>query len=113
MSEYMITCTTWVPRGVAAQNPRRVEMDEKEFERISQLAKLQLEDAREGLGGADTNKGGDGTDKKVEEDDEMEIEEMEKLVGKKEDDNDLKEYNLEDYDAPTEEERQTGICKFA
>ncbi|KAF8242353.1 WD domain-containing protein [Wilcoxina mikolae CBS 423.85] len=108
----MITCTTWVPRGVAAQNPRRVEMDEKEFERISQLAKLQLEGAREELEGADTNKGGDGTDKKVEEDDAMEIEEMEKPVGKEEDDDDLREYNLEDYDAPTEEERQTAMGMF-
>lgn len=111
MSESMITCTTWVPRGFAAQHPHRVELDEKEFERISQLAKLQLEDAREDLEGANANKGREGANGKVVEGDEMEIEEAEMPVGKEEDD-DLKEYNLGDYDELTEEEKQTGICKF-
>lgn len=97
----MITCTAWVPRGFATMHPRRVEIDDKEFERISMLAKLQLEDAREEMEGA----GGE---------DEMEVEgsddeEVVKPVGKEENDDDLKEYNLDDYDEPTEEEKQSGV----
>ena len=43
----MITATTWVPRGFAAPFPSRYQFDEDEYERISQLAKLQLDDAKE------------------------------------------------------------------
>lgn len=45
----MITATTWVPRGFAAPFPSKYVFDEDEYERISQLAKLQLEDAKEDL----------------------------------------------------------------
>jgi len=63
----MITSSTWVPRGVAASFPKKYEFDEDEFERIAELAKLQLDDAREDLEEAEAEKGGpsnegDGTD---------------------------------------------------
>lgn len=45
----MITATTWVPRGFAAPFPTRYQFDEDEYERISKLANLQLEDAKEEL----------------------------------------------------------------
>lgn len=45
----MITAATWVPRGFAAQFPTKSEFNEEEFARISELAKLQLEDAQEDL----------------------------------------------------------------
>ena len=45
----MITATTWVPRGFAAPFPKKYEFDEDEFERIAELAKLQLDDAKEDL----------------------------------------------------------------
>ncbi len=45
----MITATTWVPRGFAAPFPSRYQFDEDEYERISKLANLQLEDAKEDL----------------------------------------------------------------
>lgn len=45
----MITATTWVPRGFAAPFPTKYEFDEDEFQRIAELAKLQLEDANEDL----------------------------------------------------------------
>lgn len=45
----MITATTWVPRGFAAPFPTRYQFDEEEYERISKLANLQLEDAKEEL----------------------------------------------------------------
>ena len=45
----MITATAWVPRGFAAPFPTKYEFNEAEFERISSLAKLQLEEAKEDL----------------------------------------------------------------
>lgn len=48
----MITTTAWVRRGVAAQFPAKYEIDEEEMGRISKLARMQLEDAQEGLSAA-------------------------------------------------------------
>ena len=48
----MITATTWVPRGFAAHFPTKYDVDEVELARISKLAKLQLDDAKEDLEGA-------------------------------------------------------------
>ena len=45
----MITATTWVPRGFAAPFPSKYVFDEDEYDRISKLAKLQLDDAKEEL----------------------------------------------------------------
>jgi periodic tryptophan protein 1 len=45
----MITATAWVPRGFAAPFPTKYNFDEEEFQRIAELAKLQLDDANEGL----------------------------------------------------------------
>lgn len=48
----MITTTAWVRRGVAAQFPTKYEIDEEEMGRISKLARMQLEEAQEGLSAA-------------------------------------------------------------
>lgn len=45
----MITAAQWVPRGFAAQFPQVYKLDESEFERIAELAKLQLNDAEDDL----------------------------------------------------------------
>jgi periodic tryptophan protein 1 len=45
----MITATTWVPRGFAAPFPTKYQFDDDEYDRISKLANLQLEDAKEEL----------------------------------------------------------------
>ncbi len=45
----MITATAWVPRGFAAPFPSRYQFDEDEYDRISKLANLKLEDAKEEL----------------------------------------------------------------
>lgn len=45
----MVTATTWVRRGVAAQFPEKYELDEEELNRISELARVQLEDAKTDL----------------------------------------------------------------
>ena len=43
----MITATAWVPRGRAARVPTKYDIDEDELARISELARIQLDDARE------------------------------------------------------------------
>lgn len=48
----MITTTTWVRRGVAAQFPTKYEIDEAEINRISEIARIQLEDAKGDLNAA-------------------------------------------------------------
>jgi periodic tryptophan protein 1 len=64
----MITATTWVRRGVAAPFPVKYEIDEDEMNRISQLARLQLEDARQDLKDAqDGEKGAETMDQDNEE----------------------------------------------
>lgn len=42
----MITTSAWVRRGVAAQFPTKYEINEEEMNRISKLARMQLEDAK-------------------------------------------------------------------
>ena len=49
----MITATAWVPRGYPAQFPTKYTVDDKELDRISKLAKLKLEDAKEDLQSAE------------------------------------------------------------
>ncbi|RPB03697.1 WD40 repeat-like protein [Choiromyces venosus 120613-1] len=113
----MITATTWVPRGFAAQFPQRYDIDEKEFARIADLARLHLEDAREDLAEAEAADSDDGKEEKkgkksgesggvvgetVDKDEDM------KEVGDEKDDDDLREYDLDNYDEPTEEEGVDG-----
>ena len=45
----MITATTWIPRSFPAQFPSRQQLNEEEYSRISNLAELQLNDAKEDL----------------------------------------------------------------
>lgn len=63
----MITSTTWVRRGVAAQFPQKYDIDDEEINRISQLARLQLEDARGDLKAAREGAGEDGAEGEEEE----------------------------------------------
>lgn len=66
----MITAAQWVPRGFAAQFPQIYKLDESEFERIAELAKLQLNDAEDDLKDAQD----DGEE--AEEEDEGKDEDM-------------------------------------
>ncbi|KAF8554577.1 transducin family protein/WD-40 repeat family protein [Imleria badia] len=45
----LISCVSWVKRGVAASHPRKYVLDENELERVSALARIELEDARKEL----------------------------------------------------------------
>ena len=55
----MITASLWVPRGAAAAFPEKYDVDEDELARISKLAKLHLEDAKEDLSEAKNGCRGD------------------------------------------------------
>lgn len=87
----MFSATRWIPRGYAAEFPEKFNLDDEEMDRISKLAKLQLEDAKEDLETAmkDT----------PEQEDKSEDESEETL----EKDADLKEYDLEHYDEEEDE----------
>ncbi|KAL1305667.1 hypothetical protein AAFC00_007260 [Neodothiora populina] len=108
----MITATTWVPRGFAAAFPTKYVFDDDEYERISKLAKLELDDAKEGLAEAQAELNGDG---KTGDDNVKKATSAARQAGssgsgaEKEDedidlnDDDLKEYDLEHYDSDDEE----------
>lgn len=88
----MISSSTWVPRGFASEFPEKYELDDEEMERITAMAKLELNDAKIGF-------------KEANEDEEETEESVEGgKKGKKEFkdqidlDDDLKEYDLENYD---------------
>ena len=56
----MITATAWVPRGYAAQFPAKYDIDEQELRRVSQLARLNLDDAKHDLAAAEGPKTNEG-----------------------------------------------------
>ncbi|KAF2799114.1 periodic tryptophan protein-like protein [Melanomma pulvis-pyrius CBS 109.77] len=97
----MITATTWVPRGFAAPFPSKYVFDEDEYARISKLAKLQLDDAKEDLDDAQSEKkqkskakGTSSSADNAKETDDI--------------DDDLKEYDLEHYDDDEEDQEGKG-----
>ncbi|KAI1004528.1 putative WD repeat-containing protein [Podosphaera aphanis] len=101
----MITATAWVPRGVSAPFPTKYEFDEKEFQRISELAKLQLDDANEDL--EDARKELD-LDSEEEEEETTDINSApaKSLNSKTDQDDDLKEYDLEHYDDDIDDDQE-------
>jgi len=64
----MITTTAWVRRGVAAQFPVKYEVDEQEMNRISKLARMQLEEAQDDLNAARDGKTDNDDDTAMDED---------------------------------------------
>lgn len=42
----LISAVAWVKRGVSTQHPKKYVLDDKELERVSTLARIELEDAR-------------------------------------------------------------------
>lgn len=58
MSASLISAVGWIPRGAAAQHPAKYAVDEAELERVSQLARVRLEDAQMDLELARATEGG-------------------------------------------------------
>ena len=71
----MITTASWVPRGFAAPFPKKYNFDEAEFERIAELAKLQLDDANEDYEEAQEEQEGGASAKKAVKEDAMDEDE--------------------------------------
>lgn len=82
----MISSSCWVPRGFASEFPEKYELDDAEMERITAMANLELSDAKEDLAQAEEEEGEEVENKASELKDQLEI------------DDDLKEYDLENYD---------------
>ncbi|KAL9581575.1 MAG: hypothetical protein Q9203_005834, partial [Teloschistes exilis] len=110
----MITASTWVPRGAAAQFPTKYDIDEKELTRISRLAKLQLEDAEEDLEEARNGEAEGRDSASDEEDGDVNMTSAKGYVfnslfdqlalncpntSPRDADDDLKEYDLDHYDS--------------
>ncbi|THH00377.1 hypothetical protein EW026_g2152 [Hermanssonia centrifuga] len=122
----LISCVSWVKRGVTARNPEKYVLDDKELERVSALAHIELEDAKkelerahkaaESMGKRDEGDEGDDDVEEDDGDDEAWVDEdeeskddnaMDEDVAMDEDSDlskaegkgdGLDEYNLEDYD---------------
>ncbi|KAJ5648584.1 hypothetical protein N7490_004956 [Penicillium lividum] len=112
----MITTTAWVRRGVAAQFPIKYEIDEDEMNRISKLARMQLEDAKEDMNAAQEDS---AMDEDKEEDDKEEKEEVketskEGVESKKTEDDDdvLKEFDMDHYDSEEVDEDGEKVTMF-
>ncbi|KAI1312325.1 WD40 repeat-like protein [Xylaria venustula] len=109
MAESMITTSAWVPRGFAAPFPSKYNFDEAEFERIAELAKLQLDDANDDLEKAQA--GGEEDEDSATTDGDADTETKDDAFSGKEskteeidiNDADLKEYDLEHYDDEEED----------
>lgn len=111
----MITATTWVPRGHAAAFPTKYVFDEGEYARISKLAKLELDDAKEGLEKArQAMSKKHGTSKIAEVN--ADIDSNAKLDGSEkggvvvngDEDDDLEEYDMDHYDDEPDDIAEDG-----
>ncbi|KAN0080920.1 WD40-repeat-containing domain protein [Elaphomyces granulatus] len=109
----MITTTTWVRRGVSAQFPTKYEIDEGEIQRISKLARIQLEDARRDLSAVQDTVDDDRIGKK------RSSKKATKLNNNNDDDDDdddndddLKEYDLDRYDSDPVDEDGERVTMF-
>jgi periodic tryptophan protein 1 len=94
----MTLATQWVRRGIAAQFPKKYQVDEAELNRISKLARLQLEDAQQDLLEAEK---GEGRDDSEDQDSDAGVatgDASKPTAPPTTDPDDLREYNLDDYD---------------
>ncbi|KAG7292265.1 hypothetical protein NEMBOFW57_002300 [Staphylotrichum longicolle] len=108
----MVTATTWVPRGFAAPFPTKYNFDEEEFERIANLAKLQLDDAKEDLEEAEAQENGEETENVSKKEKKAKSAEKDDDASDIEIDDDLKEYDLEHYDDDEEQGEGQSMGMF-
>ncbi|TBU33419.1 transducin family protein/WD-40 repeat family protein [Dichomitus squalens] len=128
----LISSVAWVRRGVASQHPKKYVLDDQELERVSALARIELEDARKELEKAhkvaqSMGKGAEGDEADdADEDDEsawvdedesamdddvpMDQDQEPKPQGSKASGEDLSQYNLDDYD---NDEAMPGMGPFS
>ncbi|OBA24101.1 periodic tryptophan protein 1 [Metschnikowia bicuspidata var. bicuspidata NRRL YB-4993] len=90
----MISSSCWVPRGFAAEFPEKYELDDAEMDRITKMAQLELEDAKEDLQEAEKAQNA------------LTLQDQATV------DDDLKEYNLENYDNDGQETAGESVGFF-
>ncbi|EXJ94462.1 hypothetical protein A1O1_02858 [Capronia coronata CBS 617.96] len=108
----MTLATTWVRRGVAAQFPTKYQVDEAELGRISKLARLQLEDAQEDLEIAQNPKKDDDSDTSESDSGLPAADAARSSKTAADETDDLKEYNLDDYDNDAVDEQGEKFAMF-
>lgn len=91
----MISASGWVPRGFASEFPEKYELDDSEMERITAMARLQL--------GENDEKDGD-----EDESEDVSSKKPANLGSQVDIDDDLKEYDLENYDNDDDEEGEAA-----
>ncbi|KAG2070143.1 transducin family protein/WD-40 repeat family protein [Suillus decipiens] len=123
----LISCVSWVKRGVSAHQPSKYVLDDKELERVSALARIELEDARielerahnaakimgkgaEGAEADDADEDGDDDGWVDEEDASMEVD-GDAQVKAPEKEDDLAQYNLDEYDE--DDVKEDGMGPFS
>ncbi|KAK7463457.1 rRNA-processing protein [Stygiomarasmius scandens] len=121
----LISAVSWVRRGVSSQHPSKYVLDDKELERVSALARVELESAQDELKRAheaaqSMGQGDDGIGAGEEDDDDEEnwVDEDENAMDVDEgapkpraDNDDLSKYNLDDYD--NENTQAGGLAHFS
>ncbi|KAL8920935.1 MAG: hypothetical protein Q9208_005961 [Pyrenodesmia sp. 3 TL-2023] len=107
----MITASVWVPRGAAATFPTKYDVDEKELARISKLAKLQLEDAKDDLSKAQHGTSGSQEEQNSSDEDDGGVD-VKMTQANGDADDDLKEYNLDTYDDDEEPQEGEAVAMF-
>ncbi|POS87557.1 hypothetical protein EPUL_002390 [Erysiphe pulchra] len=96
----MITATAWIRRGAAAPFPSKYVFDEREYQRIAELTKLQLDDANEDMKDTLESVPNDSeTEKCDKSESDLDISEHMELSTEEDD---LKKYDLEHYDDEVE-----------
>ncbi|KAG1872194.1 transductin family protein/WD-40 repeat family protein [Suillus subluteus] len=123
----LISCVSWVKRGVSAHQPSKYVLDEKELERVSALARIELEDARieierahnaaksmgKGAEGAEADDAGEDDDEDAwvdEEDASMEVDGDVQVDAPAKGD-DLAQYKLDEYDE--DDVKEDGMGPFS
>ncbi|KAF9007566.1 WD40-repeat-containing domain protein [Cyathus striatus] len=114
----LISAVAWVRRGVAVQHPTKYVLDDKELERVSALARIELEDAKvelqraheaaQSMEGREEGDDDDGDDNEDGEGDEDEDADGMDIDVKPKNPEDLSEYNLDDYDEEDDTPVATG-----
>lgn len=95
----MISASGWVPRGFASEFPEKYELDDSEMERIQAMARLQLAENDESVPEGENSEAESGAEPPLPA----------KLGSQADIDDDLKEYDLENYDNDGESGEQATM----
>lgn len=104
----MISATAWVPKGFASEFPEKYELNDEEMARIEAMSNLNLLEAKSELKQAEED---EGVEIELEEQKNAETN-SKKLQSQIDIDDDLKEYDFENYDNENSEIKGEKIIMF-